>query len=87
MRRQQGLSLTELLIALVVGLFITSATFCAGNIIRQRRSTGQFNQLESARLALHVIERMLRKAGFLSFVGGRPVHLHQLVGSRSDHRH
>ena len=72
MRRQQGLSLTELLIALVVGLFITSATFSVLEMSSASvQSTGQFNQLqESARLALRVIEEDVAQSGFFSDLSG-----------------
>ena len=72
MRRQQGLSLTELLIALVVGLFITTATFSVLEMSSASvQSTGQFNQLqESARLALRVIEEDIAQSGFFSDLSG-----------------
>ena len=72
MRRQQGLSLTELLIALVVGLFITAATFSVLEMSSASvQSTGQFNQLqESARLALRVIEEDIAQSGFFSDLSG-----------------
>ena len=72
MRRQQGLSLTELLIALVVGLFITAATFSVLEMSSASvQSTGQFNQLqESARLALRVIEEDMAQSGFFSDLSG-----------------
>ena len=72
MRRQQGLSLTELLIALVVGLFITGATFSVLEMSSASvQSTGQFNQLqESARLALRVIEEDVAQSGFFSDLSG-----------------
>ena len=72
MRRQQGLSLTELLVALVVGLFITAATFSVLEMSSASvQSTGQFNQLqESARLALRVIEEDIAQSGFFSDLTG-----------------
>ena len=72
MRRQHGLSLTELLIALVVGLFITGATFSVLEMSSASvQSTGQFNELqESARLALRVIEEDIAQSGFFSDLSG-----------------
>ena len=72
MRRQQGLSLTELLIALVVCLFITGATFSVLEMSSASvQSTGQFNQVqESARLALRVIEEDVAQSGFFSDLSG-----------------
>ena len=72
MSRQTGLSLTELLVALVIGLFITGAAFSVLTMSSASvRSTGQLNQLQdSARLALRLIEEDVAQSGFFSDLTG-----------------
>ncbi|MDA9942273.1 PilW family protein [Luminiphilus sp.] len=68
MKRQRGFSLTELLVATVIGLFLIAATFSVlGVSSASVRSTGQMTQLqEAARLALRLVEEDLTQAGFFS---------------------
>lgn len=72
MIRQRGLSITELLIALAVGLFLTSAVFAVLEMSsRSSQSTAQFNQLqESARIALRLLEEDIAQVGFFSDLTG-----------------
>jgi type IV pilus assembly protein PilW len=72
MIRERGLSLTELLIALVVGLFLMTATFSVLEMSSSSvQSTGQLNQLqETARLALRMMEEDIAQTGFFSDLTG-----------------
>jgi type IV pilus assembly protein PilW len=68
MKAQRGVSLAELLIAVVIGLFLIAATFSVlGVSSASVRSTAQMTQLqEAARLALRLLEDDLAQAGFFS---------------------
>jgi type IV pilus assembly protein PilW len=68
MKSRKGFSLTELLIAVVIGLFLIAGTFSVlGVSSASVRSTGQMTQLqEAARLALRLLEEDLTQAGFFS---------------------
>ena len=68
MKAQRGVSLAELLIAVVIGLFLIAATFSVlGVSSASVRSTAQMTQLqEAARLALRLLEDDLTQAGFFS---------------------
>ena len=72
MIRQRGLSLTELLIALVVGLFLVTATFSVLEMSSSSvQSTGQLNQLqETTRIALRMMEEDIAQTGFFSDLTG-----------------
>jgi type IV pilus assembly protein PilW len=65
-RRQRGVTLVELLIAMVLGLLLISATLAM--VQATSRTSGTFDALsrvqESGRLALLMLERDLRMAGY-----------------------
>ncbi|MCK8043616.1 PilW family protein [Shewanella sp. 1CM18E] len=69
---QKGLSLVELMVAMVVGLFLTAGIFSmfvmsATNVT----TTSQFNQLqENGRIALWLIERDVSQLGFMGDLTG-----------------
>ena len=69
---QKGLSLVELMVAMVVGLFLTAGLFSmfvmsATNVT----TTSQFNQLqENGRIALSLIERDISQLGFMGDLTG-----------------
>ncbi|MGI2257744.1 PilW family protein [Shewanella sp. GXUN23E] len=69
---QQGLSLVELMVAMVIGLFLTLGVFTmfsmsSGNV----RTTSQFNQLqENGRIALALMEPDLSQLGFFGDITG-----------------
>ena len=64
--RQRGLSLVELMIALVLGLIVVAAVFnvYAGTARSQRFTTGLMTMQESGRFGLSALQRGLRLAGF-----------------------
>ncbi|USD38216.1 PilW family protein [Ferrimonas sp. SCSIO 43195] len=72
MSRVKGLTLVELLIAMVLGVFVLSAVF--GVFVSSSisvTSTGQYNQIqESARLALRLMSDDLSQAGFYAGLTG-----------------
>ncbi|MCL2913355.1 PilW family protein [Shewanella corallii] len=69
---QQGLSLVELMVAMVIGLFLTLGVFTmfsmsSGNVT----TTSQFNQLqENGRIALALMEPDLSQLGFFGDITG-----------------
>lgn len=70
--KEQGLSLVELMVAMVIGLFLTLGVFSmfsmsAGNVT----TTSQFNQLqENGRIALALMEPDLSQLGFFGDITG-----------------
>lgn len=69
---QQGLSLVELMVGMVIGLFLTAGTFTMFNMSATNvLTTSQFNQLqENARIALWLIERDVTQLGFMGDLTG-----------------
>ncbi|MBW3140803.1 PilW family protein [Ferrimonas balearica] len=72
MNQQRGLTLPELMVAMVIGLFITGASLSVFVMSSSSvQSTGQYNQLqESARLALRLMEEDIAQAGFFADLTG-----------------
>ena len=68
-RRQQGISLIEVLVSLTIGLVILAAIGTAyvgsNNIVRQREDQAQLN--EPARVAINMLRSNLTKAGYVDF--------------------
>ena len=72
--RERGLSLVELMIALVLGLIVTAAAFnvYAATVNSQRFTAGLVTMQESGRFGLSTLQRGLRLAGFSERPGFEP---------------
>ncbi|MCL1092030.1 PilW family protein [Shewanella profunda] len=69
---QTGLSLVELMVAMVIGLFLTAGVFTMFSMSSSNvTTTSQFNQLqENGRIALAILERDLSQLGFMGDMTG-----------------
>ncbi|GIU47919.1 PilW family protein [Shewanella algidipiscicola] len=69
---QSGLSLVELMVALVISLFLTAGIFTMFSMSSTNvTTTSQFNQLqENGRIALAIMERDLSQLGFMGDMTG-----------------
>ncbi|QDF66361.1 prepilin-type N-terminal cleavage/methylation domain-containing protein [Shewanella sp. SNU WT4] len=69
---QRGMSLVELMIAMVIGLFLTVGVFTMFSMSSSNvTTTSQFNQLqENGRIALAIIERDISQLGFMGDITG-----------------
>jgi len=70
--QQIGLSLVELMVAMVIGLFLTAGVFTIFSMSSSNvTTTSQFNQLqENGRIALAILERDLSQLGFMGDITG-----------------
>jgi len=70
--KHRGMSLVELMIAMLVGLFLTAGLFTMFNMSSSNvTTTGQFNQLqENGRIALAIMERDISQLGFFADITG-----------------
>lgn len=70
--RQNGMSLVELMVAMVIGLFLTAGVFTMFSMSSSNvTTTSQFNQLqENGRIALAIMERDLSQLGFMGDMTG-----------------
>lgn len=69
---QSGMSLVELMVAMVIGLFLTAGVFTMFSMSSSNvTTTSQFNQLqENGRIALAIIERDISQLGFMGDITG-----------------
>lgn len=69
-KRQQGMSLVELMVAMLISLFLTAGLFTMFSMSSSNvTTTSQFNQLqENGRIALAIMERDLSQLGFMGDV-------------------
>lgn len=69
---QLGMSLVELMVAMVIGLFLTAGVFTMFNMSSSNvTTTSQFNQLqENGRIALAIMERDISQLGFMGDLTG-----------------
>lgn len=69
---QSGFSLVELMVAMVIGLFLTAGVFTMFNMSSANvTTTSQFNQLqENGRIALAIMERDISQLGFMGDITG-----------------
>ncbi|KZK69250.1 pilus assembly protein PilW [Shewanella baltica] len=69
---QKGMSLVELMVAMVIGLFLTTGVFAMfGMSSSNVTTTSQYNQLqENGRVALAILERDLSQLGFMGDITG-----------------
>ncbi|MGI1946585.1 PilW family protein [Shewanella glacialipiscicola] len=69
---QVGMSLVELMVAMVIGLFLTAGVFTMFNMSSSNvTTTSQFNQLqENGRIALSIMERDITQLGFMGDMTG-----------------
>lgn len=69
---QNGLSLVELMVAMVIGLFLTAGVFTMFSMSSSNvTTTSQFNQLqENGRIALAILERDLSQVAFMGDMTG-----------------
>ncbi|MBT1443516.1 PilW family protein [Shewanella sp. JM162201] len=72
LRKQQGLSLVELMVALVIGLFLSAGIFAMFSMSATNvTTTSQYGQLqENGRIALAILERDLSQLGFMGDITG-----------------
>ncbi|WP_298442519.1 PilW family protein [uncultured Ferrimonas sp.] len=72
MKTQQGLTIAELMIAMVVGLFVLGGSYAIFTMSASSvQSTGQQNQIQdSARMALRMLQDDLSQAGFFADLTG-----------------
>lgn len=72
MKPQSGMSLVELMVAMVIGLFLTAGVFTMFSMSSSNvTTTSQFNQLqENGRIALAIMERDLSQLGFMGDITG-----------------
>ncbi len=70
--QQKGLSLVELMVAMVIGLFLTAGVFTMFSMSSSNvTTTSQFNQLqENGRIALAILERDISQLGFMGDLTG-----------------
>ena len=71
-KRQQGMSLVELMVAMLISLFLTAGLFTMFSMSSSNvTTTSQFNQLqENGRIALAIMERDLSQLGFMGDITG-----------------
>ncbi|WP_028117988.1 PilW family protein [Ferrimonas senticii] len=71
-RRQCGLTLVELLLALLIGLFVVGGSYSIFSMSASSvQSTGQYTQLQdSSRMALRMLQEDLSQAGFFADMTG-----------------
>ncbi|MGL4899064.1 MAG: PilW family protein, partial [Shewanella sp.] len=71
-RGQSGMSLVELMVAMVIGLFLTAGVFTMFSMSSSNvTTTSQFNQLqENGRIALAILERDLSQLAFMGDMTG-----------------
>ncbi|WP_246028398.1 PilW family protein [Shewanella atlantica] len=69
---QRGMSLVELMVALVISLFLSAGVFTMFNMSSSNvTTTGQFNQIqENGRIALAIMERDISQLGFMGDLTG-----------------
>lgn len=69
---QKGMSLVEIMVAMVIGLFLTLGVFTMFNMSSSNvTTTSQYNQLqENGRIALAILERDLSQLGFMGDITG-----------------
>lgn len=69
---QKGMSLVELMVAMLIGLFLTLGLFSMFNMSSSNvTTTSQFNQLqENGRIALSLMERDISQLGFMGDITG-----------------
>ncbi|WP_394129755.1 PilW family protein [Shewanella maritima] len=69
---QSGMSLVELMVALVIGLFLTAGVFSMFSMSSSNvTTTSQFNQLqENGRIALAILDRDISQVGFFGDMTG-----------------
>lgn len=69
---QRGLSLVELMVAMVIGLFLTAGVFTMFSMSSSNvTTTSQFNQLqENGRIALTILERDITQLAFMGDITG-----------------
>ncbi|MCT7947537.1 PilW family protein [Shewanella septentrionalis] len=69
---QKGMSLVEIMVAMVIGLFLTLGVFTMFNMSSSNvTTTSQYNQLqENGRIALVILERDLSQLGFMGDITG-----------------
>lgn len=72
---QSGMSLVELMVAMVIGLFLTAGVFTMFSMSSSNvTTTSQFNQLqENGRIALAIMERDISQLGFMGDMTGTPL--------------
>lgn len=70
--KQQGMSLVELMVAMLISLFLTAGIFTMFSMSSSNvTTTSQFNQLqENGRIALAIMERDLSQLGFMGDITG-----------------
>ncbi|MFV7782849.1 PilW family protein [Shewanella marisflavi] len=70
--KQKGLSLVELMVALVISLFLSAGLFTMFSMSSSNvTTTSQFNQLqENGRIALAIMERDISQLGFMGDITG-----------------
>jgi len=70
--KQRGLSLVELMVAMLISLFLTAGLFTMFSMSSSNvTTTSQFNQLqENGRIALAIMERDLSQLGFMGDITG-----------------
>ena len=78
-RSQRGMSLVELMVAMLISLFLTAGLFTMFSMSSSNvTTTSQFNQLqENGRIALAIMERDLSQLGFMGDITGADL----IVGS------
>jgi type IV pilus assembly protein PilW len=71
-KNQLGMSLVELMVAMLISLFLTAGLFTMFNMSSSNvTTTSQFNQLqENGRIALAIMERDLSQLGFMGDITG-----------------
>ncbi|MCL1141470.1 PilW family protein [Shewanella gaetbuli] len=71
-RYQSGMSLVELMVAMLIGLFLTAGVFTMFSMSSSNvTTTSQFNQLqENGRIALAIMERDISQLGFMGDITG-----------------
>ncbi|WP_282109472.1 PilW family protein [Shewanella algicola] len=71
-KQQQGMSLVELMVAMLISLFLTAGIFTMFSMSSSNvTTTSQFNQLqENGRIALAIMERDLSQLGFMGDITG-----------------
>jgi type IV pilus assembly protein PilW len=74
-RSQSGMSLVELMVAMVISLFLTAGIFTMFSMSSSNvTTTSQFNQLqENGRIALAIMERDISQLGFFGDMTGIPL--------------
>jgi len=77
LKKQSGLSLVELMVALVISLFLSAGIFSMFSMSATNvTTTSQFNQLqENGRIALALMDRDISQLGFMGDMTGTPFNL------------